>query len=291
MSFEGEILRRFGDVSKVSSGTGVFVGMVGLLAQVNYQGSTVTIRCDGWNPPIVGMPVRVESVDGVLRVAGPARTLPARGEVLESLAGDTKARVVAGGIEYVLPVMAPYIPIPTDVVIINWGSEGHVLGEEASSPDVPDAPPTGGGGGGPFTNLLIYPTGSGKFDTAWGNWWGGAEVWASNNNKGIWVYGGRFAALAGAQIGTAEIYLPLITQAGSCSIGVHGYPGIPGGNPTITDTVPLNPRGGWVPIPWGNHLRDNPDAGIGVTSGAGLNKWRGHGQDALSGVIRFSGTR
>ena len=140
----------------------------------------------------------------------------------------------------------------------------------------------------------MYPTGSGKWDTTYNNWWGGSEVWASNNNRGIWVYGGRNSMLTGANVQTVEVFLPRITEVGSASIGLHGYSGIPGGFPTITDGVSLVPRDGWVRLPdwWGNHLRDNPNSGVGVFSpSGGYNKWRGVGQDALSGVLRFTGTR
>lgn len=291
MTLSDVISRKFAQASRVSASVGVFLSMVDGLARVNLQGATVDIRCDGWSPPIPGMPVRVEAVDGIMRVVGPSQALPARAEVTASVDGGTRAAVNIEGVDYVLPVLAPYSPLVTDIVVINWMS-GHVLGEEAAAPSTVD-PGSIGGGSSSFSDFVIQPTSSGKYDTEWNNWWSPPEVWASDNNKGIWAYGGRFTALTGANVAKTEIFLPLITQSGAAYIGLHGYPAIPGGAPTITSLTALPVRSGWVELPstWGNYLRDNPDAGIGVTSGAGLNKWRGVGQDGQSGWIRFAGTR
>lgn len=295
-SFEEVVARKFADVSTVSSSVGVFLAMVGSLARVNTQGSTVDVRCDGWSPPIPGMPVRVETVNGVMRVVGPSQTLAARGEVLESLDGGSRARVLVGDADFVLPVMAPYAPLVSDTVIINWMS-GHVLGEEAAAP-VTGAPEEASGGNVPFPPILIQPAASGKYDTNWDNWWSPPEVWASDNNKGCWFYSGRFSALAGANITRVEFFLPPpIRAVGAAYIGLHAYASQPGGEPTITDLValPASARSGWIEVPasWGNYLRDNPGAGFGVTSGAGDNRWPGVGQagGGQSGWVRFTGTR
>lgn len=296
MSFADVVSRKLSTIDQVQSTVGVFVAMVDGLARVNVQGATVDIRCDGWNPPVPAMPVRIDTVNGIMRVVGPALTLPARATVLESIDGDTRALVDVGGVEYKLPVMAPYVPLPDDVVVLNWQS-GHVLGEEAAAPSTAD-PGTIPSPSEPFTNLLIQPTASGKYDTNWDNWWSPPEVWASNVNKGIWVYDGRFAALAGAQIMKAEFCFPRpIKTAGVAYIGLHAYPSIPGGEPTISELTYLPPdrRSDWYELPagWGDALRDNPHWGIGVTSGAGDNRWPGVGQagGSQSGWLRFTGTR
>lgn len=293
MSAFDEVNRKLAAVSRVSSAVGDFVGMSGGLARVNVQGSTVEVRCDGWTPPIPGMPVRLESVDGVMRVTGPSRTLSPRGTVTESIGGGVRGAVDVDGVSYTLPVVAPYSPVVSDVVVINWFS-GHILGEEASAPEVvapePEPAPTNQF----FEGLLVYPTGSGKYDSNTVQWWGGPELWASNNNNSLWVYSGRFGVLAGANLSSVEIFLPLISTVGNVSIGLHSYPAIPGGAPTLTNLTPIANRSGWIALPpdWGNHLRDNPNAGIGVSApGGGYTKWRGVGQDSLSGVIRFAGTR
>ena len=102
-----------------------------------------------------------------------------------------------------------------------------------------------------------------------------------------------FGALAGANVSRVEIFLPLVTAVGVCQIGVHTHPDMPSGPPSIGSLIDLPVRGGWVTLPpeWGTWFRDNPTGGIGVHSGAGLNKWRGVGQDSQSGWIRFAGIR
>jgi hypothetical protein len=292
--FADVLARKLADAARVAAGVGTFVSMAGPLARVNFQGATVDMRCDGWYPPIAGMPVRVETVDGSMRVVGPSRALSPRGTVTESLDGGARARLTVDGIEYVLPVIAPYAPVPTDIVIINWQS-GHVFGEEAAAP-VTETPGTVSPVREQFTDLTIQPVRSGRFDTSWGNWWGGAEVWASNNNKGIWVFGDRLGALAGATLDRAEFFLPdPIKAAGAAFIGLHTHADIPGGAPNIIELTPLPARAGWIRLPegWAQFLRDNAGAGIGVTSGAGDNRWPGVGQagGSQSGWLRFAGSR
>lgn len=277
-------------VSRVSSAVGEFVEMVGGLAKVNLLGATVDIRCDGFSPPIAGMPVRVETVDGIMRVVGPSRTLSPRGEVTAVGAGSTTVTVDD---TWTLPVLNSYSsPTSGDMVVIDWGT-GYVTGEEATEP-TPETPNEVAVQPKRFKDLLIKPTASGKYDSNYSNWWGGSEVWASNNNEGIWVYGGRHRALAGADITKVEIYLPLIQQAGVAKIGYHNYSTIPGGAPTISSLQTLNDRSGWVSLPtsWGNDFRDNTSRGVGVSTdgGSGFNKWYGAGRK-LSGALRFAGTR
>jgi hypothetical protein len=284
--------RKLADAPKVSSVTGVFVTIVDGLARVNVQGSTVDVRCDGWAPPVPGMPVRVETVNGAMRVAGPARALTPRGEVLESLDSNTRAVVSVDGKTYTLPVMAPYSPLPTDQVVINWES-GFILGEQANSVEEedPDTVPTPSQ---PFSGLLIQARESGKYDFPNGNWWGNGDVRASNNNAGAWFYHNTLTGLAGANVTGIELYLPPPWRAvGAAFVGVHPHPSRPGGAPGINSSVALNQRSGWVTLPsgWGNYFRDNPSHGIGVTSGSGDNQWPGVPQDSLSGALRFSGTR
>ena len=292
MNLSDVVSRRLSDIPRVSTVTGYFVGMVDGLAQVNVQGATVSVRCDGWNPPTPGMPVRVETLNGLMRVTGPSQTLPARGTVVESREGDTRALVDAGGDEYDLPVMAPYVPLPGDVVVLNWQS-GHVLGEEAAAPD-DQPPPTVGGGSNPFSGLLVQAQSSGKYDFPNGNWWGNGDVRASNNNAGAWFYHGAFTALAGADVSSIELHLPTPWRAvGALFVGLHPHATRPGGAPSIGTLTTVSARSGWVSLPagWGNFLRDNPNHGIGVTSGAGDNQWPGVPQDGYSGALRFAGTR
>lgn len=283
------VVRRLAEIPNVSNVVGEFVQMMGSLARVNVQGATVDIRCDGWTPPIPGQPVRVDILNGQMRVTGPSSARSALGVVVEALDSNTRARVTVDGTVWTLPVMAPYVPIPTDQVVIDWQS-GFILGEQANVPQ-DTTPGTIPGAPKPFTDLLVLAQGSGKYQVSW---WGNGDVRASNNNVGAWFYHGAFSVLAGADISRVEVYFPPPWRAvGALFIGLHPHPTRPAGNPGIGSLVSSAQRAGWVTLPagWGTVLRDNPGWGIGVTSGAGDNQWPGVPQDGMSGALRFAGSR
>lgn len=289
-----QYVQQRGEVPRVARTVGVFVDRtVDGLARVNTQGSLVSVKCDGWAPPVPGMSVRLESTNGIMRLVGPAGPRSASGVVIASLSGDTRASVLVDGVEWDLPVMAPYVPIPTDEVVVDWMS-GAVLGELAASAGSDAPAPNPGGGGGAFSGLLVQATDSGRYNTG-GSAWGDSTVWTGTSTRGLWVYSGGFAALAGANVTSAEIYLPLIQQQNNMSFGLHTQPSKPGSDPGFSNvTAHDGPRSGWVGLPagWGNILRDNPSWGVGVLSpGGGLNQWVGRGADGMSGAIRFAGTR
>src|SRR3546814_2983420 len=127
-----------------------------------------------------------------------------------------------------------------------------IVGSLSTSPDVPVEPETPGGGTSPF-DVTVRAQNSGKWSTTSANYFGGSEVWAGNTTNGLWVYGNsvRDAVGAGATFSRVEIFLPLISQLGNCSIGLHDHFSIPGGTPSIHSLMGLNPRGGWVQIPFG----------------------------------------
>lgn len=295
MSFADAVNKKLSQSSSVASSVGIFLEMVDGLARVNVHGATVDIRCDGWTPPVPGMPVRVETVHSIMRVVGPSQAKSARGEVLESLDGDTRARVSVDGEEFTLSVMAPYVPIPTDPVVIDWQS-GFILGEQAAAVQTSSPLPVGNAGA-PFSGLLVQARSSGKYDYPNSNWWGTGDVRASNNNDGAWFYHGELRVLAGASVDSVELYLPTPWRAqGVLKIGLHPHPTKPGGAPSIGSLFDAPARSDWVRLPdsWGNYLRDNPDSGIGVTSGSGDNQWPGVTGDRfnpMSGALRFAGSR
>ena len=270
------------------SETGIFVRMDGRFAVVNIGPSTITIPCDGFYPPVVGTAVRVNWVNGSPTVAGPVKPLPPLGKITAT--GTPRATVTVGGVQYLLFYRSGYTPTVGDDVEINPATgiiQGKVTG--VNNPEVPGE---SGGGSSPF-EVVIRAANSGRFQTAW---WGN-DLWASNNNSSIWVYGSSIPEGVGsaATLATIDIYLPLVQQAGNCSIGVHAHPGIPGGPPTITSLTPLatTNRSGWVRLPlnFGTYLLSG-GRGIGVTApGGGYNIWRGTAADSLSGALRISGTR
>ncbi|GAA1147856.1 hypothetical protein GCM10009651_35740 [Microbacterium natoriense] len=275
-------------VTSSRSEAGVFVRMDGRFAVVNIGTSTVTIPCVGFYPPVVGMSVRVDWVNGSPAVTGPVKPLSPLGKITAT--GTPLATVTVDGVAYLLYYRFGYTPTVGDDVEVNWATgiiQGKVTG--VSTPTSPGENP---GGAAPF-EVVIRAANSGRYQSSW---WGN-DPWASNNNTGIWVYGNLVPEGVGASatLSTIDIYLPLVQQVGNCSVGVHAYPAIPGGAPSVTSLTPLalGGRAGWVrlPIGFGTYLQAG-GRGIGVTApGGGYNIWRGTAADSLSGALRITGTR
>jgi len=199
------------------------------------------------------------------------------------------------GVEYLLPYESWYTPSVSDVVSVDWTRE-VIVGELSTSPAHQDEPSTPTPKKTPF-DVTIAASASGKYDLNWNNWWGGSEVWASNNNDGIWVYGNRVrdGVGSGATVSRIWINLPLISTVGNCYIGLHSHPSIPGGAPSLSSVITLGQRGGWVELPlsFGQFLQaGGRGIGVGANPGGGLTKWRGApSPDAWSGALRIQGTR
>ena len=280
-----QIQAKLATIPDVGSKLGTFVRMSGMLAVVNVGLSSVTIPVSGFYPPIEGMSVQLERRNGQLIVTGPSQQLPALG-VMTS-AGTPKATVMAGGVEYTLGMRDTYTPTIGDDVEINWFSgliQGKVKGltvalEPEENQPVPPSR---------FENLLIQAADSGSYIS---RWWTN-DVYNGDNNTGAWFYGSRVAdALRGATVSKIEIYLnPRQASGNSPQVGTHTSGSKPGGNVAVSGQVALEPRSGWVELEpsWAAVLQSG--GGIGVTR-SGYTIWRGTGSDALSGALRFTGTR
>lgn len=276
-------------IPSVRSHTATFVGMVDGFAMVNTGDTQITIPCIGYYPPIVGDAVQVEWRNGRAAVVGPAVTRSPLGEITGT--GSPRAEVTVDGEPFLLPYRDGYTPVMADTVEVNWAT-GVIQGALSVAPVAPEAPGSPGAGSTPF-DITVRANNSGRYDTSYSSWWG-QDPWASDNNDGIWVYGNdiRDSIGATATFTSISIFLPLLQQLGSCSIGVHAHAAIPGGAPTISFLSALSPRGGWVPIDlsYAPYLAVG-GRGIGVTSpSGGLNRWTGV-SDAYSGALRFTGTR
>lgn len=286
---DDQILASLDKIPSVRSITGVFVRMDGAFAVVNVGDSTITIPCVGFYPPAAGMVVQVEWRDGKPAVTGPARPLNPIGTIAAT--GSPRATVTVDGVSYLLYYRSGYSPSVGHTVEINWATgiiQGQVTGVD--TPTQPDVKPPGASS---FSNLKVKARDSGRYQ---GSWWGNSDPWASNSNDGIWTYGDRIKdAIKGATISRIEIYLPLLSRLGNCSIGTHPHASIPGGAPSISnlEALSLSNRSGWTRLPtsFASYLAAG-GRGIGVTApGGGLNKWRGVDLDSDSGALRFTGTR
>lgn len=289
MSNAETLARKLAQQGSVNAETAIFVRMDGRFAVVNIGTATVTIPCLGFNPPLAGMAVRVQWVNGSPSVTGPVTPLSPLGVI--TAAGTPRATVVVDGVTYMMPVMASYTPTNDDTVIVDWTVPGGMILGKVAAVDQPTPPEEIGGGSTPFT-VTVRAANSGRYQSGSG-WWGKAP-WASASNDGIWVYGNRVRdAVGSGTVSRVEIYLPLQQQVGVASIGVHPHASIPGGAPTITSktNLPLGRRSGWqvLPTSFGAYVAAG-GRGIGVADG-GYNIWRGVDSDSLSGALRLTGTR
>lgn len=283
-----QIARDLAAVDTVRTSGGTYVRMDGKLAVVNVGASVLRVPVIGWVPPIAGMPVRIQWTNGSPELVGTLRPLNPIGVIKAT--GTPKATVTVDGVDYMLFLRDGYTPAVGHTVEINWQTQtiqGRVTGV-----DTPTPPPENAPGTTPF-DVTILAAGSGRYQPGSG-WWSN-DPWASNSNVGIWTFGDyvKQAVGAGATIEAVAIFLPLIQEAGSCSIGVHAHPALPGGAPTITSLIPLSPRGGWValPINFGTYLALG-GTGIGVVAPTGgNNQWRGTASNSQSGAIRIVGKR
>lgn len=139
----------------------------------------------------------------------------------------------------------------------------------------------------------IRATDSGKFYVP-SSVWDKQDVHATVTSKGAWFYGSRVKDyLKGATITSIEIYLPLEQSLGVAYIGYHTSSSKPAGYVTgVGGLTYLNHRSGWQPLPlsFATFLKANV-GGIAVTSGNGLNRWKGTKRDSMSGALRFTGRR
>lgn len=282
------VQRQLAAVTSARSEVAVFVRMDGRLAVINIGTATVAVPCVGFYPPVPGMPVRVDWINGSAAVTGPVVPLNPLGVITAT--GNPRATVEVDGVSYTLPVMASYTAEVGDDVAINWNM-GVITGKLAAV-DTPESPNETPDAPKPF-ELVVRAQASARYQGS--SRWGNSDPWASDNNRGLWVYDNAVRdALAGALIASADIYLPLVQEVGNCSIGVHEYGQLPGFFPTITEgtNLPLGSRGGWQRLPqgWAEFFALG-QRGVGVYSSGGYNIWRGVSSDPLSGALRIRGSR
>lgn len=291
MSSGDEVALRLSRRNQTRSETAIFVKMDGRLAMVNIGSSTIAVPCVGFYPPVAGMPVRIDWVNGSPSLTGPVRPLNPLGKITAT--GTPRAAVAVDGVTYNLFYRAGYTPAVGDDVEINWATaviQGKITG--VTTPEVPpEAPPEPQPQ--PF-ELVVQAEASGRFNG--GGRWGNSDPWASNTTRGIWTYGNRIRdALAGAStINYMDVYLPLVSELGNAAIGIHEYGALPTFFPTLTDGLVLaqGQRGGWLRMPNWSAFLALGQRGVGVYApGGGQTIWNGVANDSMSGALRFNGTR
>lgn len=227
------------------------------------------------NPVYVGTFVSASGSDVVVNIGDASITVPSVG--LTSPTPGMAVRLMRNESGR-LVVIGPAAP----------QSLGTVVEDEAVAPPKPKASTV--------TYLkrttAIRATNSGKFYHP-SSVWDKQDVHATVTSGGAWFYGTRVKDyLKGATITSIEIYLPLEQSLGVAYIGYHGYGSKPAGWVGSGGLTYMNHRSGWVTLPLSvaTYLKANV-GGIVVTSGNGLNRWKGTKRDSMSGALRFTGRR
>lgn len=250
------------------------------------EGDPVDIPSSGQYLPWPDDPVQIESRNGSLVMTGPAVAKPVEGVI--SAAGSPKATVTVGGKDYLMQLRDGYTAVVGDPVTVNWVT--RLIEGKVTAPSVPPSGSPGSSGPPPGAFELVFQAQDS------GSWNGSRyylnDVQASDSIMGAWWYGNAiFDTLNGANVTSVEIYLPLIQELGVATIGRHGYGVNTGVWVGQVDGVALAPRNGWVPLPLSYADLTTGVSGISVTSGNGLNRWKGVQADGLSGAIRIRGTK
>lgn len=287
-----QVARELAKTPTVSKMVGVFRDQEGNLAVVDVNGSRIRVPMVG-PVPLPGLPVWVESQNGRYVCTGVAVQISPYGTVTTS--SSTKVKVVPdGGTEIEIPYLAGLTLTAGNRVSIDTASY-VVNGKLSADPAAPVDPGVGGGGVQPFSGLLVQATDSGS--TNGGGWWTG-DVYTMSSTAGGWFYGGALrSALAGVtSFSSVEIFLPVIRDASwvAPTLNLHTYASKPGSGFLTYGAAHTPPsRSGWVALPasWGATMRDT-NCGVGSPKHPNTNTiWRGKPGDAMSGALRFSGSR
>lgn len=270
--------------------TAIFVGRVGVKAQVNLAGGTSPILpYASGSFPTPGDPVQLELRDGEWVVTGPARPKPGEGIITGT--GTPRAKVTAWGVEYELRLDPSYTAVLADRVTISWSADGEgvITGKVSAASNALTPGSSGGGGLQTFHPDAFTAIDSGSYR---GSAWWTNDVYSAINNDSAWFYGSKIRDTIPdtAVILSAYIYIPIrainINADGVMKMHTNS---VKGSTPPAWAGGPYNqlvpPATGWHAIPtfWVDYMKAN-DAGIGFETG-GYWVAKGTGSDAYSGAL------
>lgn len=267
--------------------TGVYRGLDGIRAIVDFDGGRVPAHMMTPYMPEVNEAVWVLVLDGVAYVTGPAAPRPGNATVLSASGGTARVSTALGDVTATYDGATSY-PAGT-LVKLAWVEGAHIIGRRGAVP-APVVPPPPEQAGPQTQTRTFYPTDSGSYQPGYG--WRTADVWSSSNNSGGWFYDNQIRDTIddAAKILAAEIYLPKPDRLlGARPFGRHGHASKPQGALQFFDTSTLGGTEGWVGIPLGliEHLKANT-GGLGFDIG-GWNVWPGK-RDGQSGALRVTFT-
>jgi hypothetical protein len=297
MSQASTLARMLGEQDTTKHGLGIFAGVEGSQALVDYHGIRMKMSATGSSWPAVGRSVRVLVVNGKYMMLGESAPRSPVGEVL-ALSTDGALAVIeapaSSGKTYTVSVAKGLVLTVGDVVALDWASGGVATAALTGAPAVvaPVEPV-------PVAALVrthretFYASDSASWKD--GVWQTSEVFYHSSYGVGAWFYGGQISGTIpdDAVIEGCEIYLAVRDQYGSnqATIGTHVYDERPGEDFELSRTFGLEAKtSGWVrvPISWLNFLKANP-GGVG-TKGAkgGVRIFESCGDDSLSGALRVT---
>jgi hypothetical protein len=285
------VLDKVGAKSNVQVLPGTYQGLSGLQVMVSFGDGTVPADSAMEGLPLAGDPVWVMTIDGHSPLMlGPTRPQPGNG-IVAAVDGNLATLTTALG-----DVVAPYpagLLTPADVgdtVKIMWGEGPFIIAVMSEAPVVID-PGAGDSPGGALVVREFRSVQAGSYRSGSG-WWQ-PQVWASDNNKGIWGYGSQIPDTipASAAPESIEIYISAAMISGDPpNFGVHGYGGTTGApDPSYALLTPVAVAPGWISLPlsFANALKAGGGyVGVGV-NGGGYSKFNSLSDDPDSGRIRI----
>lgn len=283
MNADEQVQHALAEIKATESLVGLFVSQTGNIATVDQAASRLVVKSVTQVPVRPGDAVRLEWRSGELVMLGPTVPRATVGRITAPGNPATVEYPAGSGVTAALPVMNGISLVVNDLVFLDWGSAGLIVGKISTpvEPPAPGPPPPTGGG---RRTERFEAIDSGSYQ----NYWRTNDVWSSASNFGAWFYGSKIRDTIpdNATIISASINLPLDKELGVAPFGRHPFDEKPSGPLTITATSTLDkPWNGETKIPLSlvDHLKANP-GGLGFGIG-GYNIWRGTQRDGSSGAL------
>lgn len=282
--FATQVKQALADATRAYRLPGVYVSTDGVRATVDVGGGRIPADFCGYQPE-VGEGVWVLFVDGTVTLLGPSQLKPGRGTV-KTVPANNKVKVTTTAGEFNLPYSAGLsLSVGQKVKLGGWNDGGFVYSVMSTSPPA-NLPPEGPAPDGADHVVVFTAVDAGSYDT---RWWTG-QVWASDHNLGIWVFGTKIADTVPdtASILGIDIYISAAQLQGDPpNLAVHAHTVKPAGAPVLGAPAAVRVAPGWnaLPTTFGDYLKATA-GGIGCAHG-GYNIFNSLAADAQSGALRI----
>lgn len=251
--------------------------------RVDFGDGPVPILSAGLFEPLPGDNVRVLRTSAGTVLLGPSLPRSAIGEVTATGTPALTVETSAGSAQ--LPYVTTYSPMVGDLVLIDWGSGGVVVGKVTAAPAGSYDPPAG-----TPTEFQVEFRAFDSGSYGFGRWWT-PDVWVSISNIGCFFYRGIADTIPdSAEILSVEIYLVEFYNEFPTSLAEFGMHSLASkvGVPSIDSATAVAAGSGWrtLPASFGDQLKTGARKGIGA-SVDGYHKFRSVASNAQSGMLRI----